>query len=62
MSRMRRVAQKKTQALTRQSRVNIALLGELRAMIVQAREGRRFGADDLVLAHRAASPRRYSEA
>ena len=39
MSRIRRVAQKKTQAVTRQAHVNIALLGELRAMIVQAREG-----------------------
>jgi predicted nuclease of restriction endonuclease-like (RecB) superfamily len=39
MSRRRPIAQKKTTAVTRQAGVNRALLGELRAMIVQAREG-----------------------
>ena len=39
MSRKRPIARKKTPAVTRQARVNRALLGVLRAMIVQAREG-----------------------
>jgi predicted nuclease of restriction endonuclease-like (RecB) superfamily len=39
MSRMRRVVQKKTQAVTRQASMSAGLLGELRAMIVQARAG-----------------------
>jgi hypothetical protein len=39
MSRRRSIAQKTTTAVTRQARANRALLGELRAMIVQAREG-----------------------
>lgn len=39
MSRKRPIAQKETQAVTRQVRVDGALLGELRTMIVQARAG-----------------------
>ena len=39
MSRRQSISQKKTTAVMRQARVNTALLGELRAMIVQAREG-----------------------